>query len=68
MNENQDVTSFISTVYRVLRELKDIGHTQNKTLAIHKILNCLPPRLSNFVQMIQNERQITTLDELVNRL
>jgi hypothetical protein len=31
MHENQDVSAFMSTVYRILRELKDIGHAQSET-------------------------------------
>jgi hypothetical protein len=48
MHENQDVSAFMSTVYRILRELKDIGHAQSETVAVHKILNRLPVRFGSF--------------------
>jgi hypothetical protein len=68
MHENQDVTSFMSSVYCILHELRDIGHAQSETVAVHKILNRLPSHFSNFLQMIQNERQIPSLYELASQL
>lgn len=48
MFDNQDVTSFMSNVYRVLRKLKDIRHPESNTIVVQKVLNRLSARFSNF--------------------
>jgi hypothetical protein len=52
MHDNQDVSTFISSVHRILRDLKNIGQEQNDIVVVNKILNRLPSRFANFAQLL----------------
>lgn len=54
----------MTRVCDIQHELVHIGHPQNNTFIVYKILSCLPHRFTPLAHQISNERQISSLEEL----
>lgn len=68
MTEQMDVSTFITKVFDIQRELIAIGQPQSNVIRVHKVLNRLPSRFHSLAWQIQNERDIPSLEKLSTRL